>query len=771
MESERVSDLDIFEGAVHQEKVKSLYDAMIFTFSAHIISASVLGLVQWNVIEHDVILGWWILLFAVNIWRYRVSMDFKHELLPVKNISKWERSFTAGVVLNGLIWGSASIFLFPQESFAHQIFLTFVLAGMAAGAITSLSAIWKNIVIFLVLLLVPLMINLFLNGTDISVAMAAMVLLFMVLLMGMSRNFNQNIAKTLKMRYMYKDAKEKLQISEERFATIFEEAPVGIFYYSPDMQIVACNDYFTEVVRSPKKRLIGMDMNALKDMSVIPAIRAVFNGNKGKYEGKYHTRSSDIDKWILMRTAPIFGKDRGVIGGVGIVEDITEQKNAQEQIEYQLYHDALTGLPNRSLLKERLSQALSRAKRHKSKGTVLFLDLDHFKIINDSLGHHIGDELLKEVARRLSRAVGREEDTVSRLGGDEFVILFPPYKENWEKVVLGAQVVAEKIQKDLSAPFMINGHRLYTSASIGIALFPGDGEDAGTILRHADAAMYQAKSKGRGTFCFYETSMEKKSKRRLMLETDLRHAIERGELDLHYQPQIEIQTGNVVSAEVLLRWNHPTCGFIDAEEFIPVAEETYLIVVIGEWVIKKACTQLNLWEKQGITLSRISVNISSNQIYQMDFVEKVKSIISDLKVNPGFIEFELTEKTIIRNFNIAIEQITKLRELGICFAMDDFGTGYSSLSYLKKLPLDTIKIDRSFIRDMLEDQNDAALVGTILSISSQFGLKTVAQGVENTEQVEFLKQLGCDICQGYHYSPPVDVEAFELFWKKTMQQL
>jgi len=570
---------------------------------------------------------------------------------------------------------------------------------------------------------------------------------------------------------MYKDAKERLQISEERFATIFEEAPVGILYYSPDMEIVECNDCFAKVMNTSKKKLIGLDMNTLKDKSVIEVCKAVFNGDKRKYEGKFHTKISGIDKWILMRTAPILGKERGAIGGVGIIEDITQQKNTQEQIEYQLYHDTLTGLPNRILLKERLLQALTRSRRHKSKGAVLFLDLDRFKTINDSLGHHIGDELLKEVAVRLSRTVGREEDTVSRLGGDEFVIMLPPYNDDWEKVVLGAQVVAEKIQEDFSAPFEINGHRLYTSASIGIALFPGDGEDADTILKHADAAMYQAKNQGRGTFCFYQIKMEKNSKRRLMIESDLHHAIERGEFDLHYQPQIEIETGNVVSAEALLRWNHPKFGFINPDEFIPVAEENCLIVAIGEWVLKKACNQLNLWKKQGITLNRISVNISSNQIYQMDFVEKVQSIISDSKVNPDFIEFELTETTIIQNFNIAIEQITRLRELGIRFAMDDFGTGYSSLSYLKRLPLDTMKIDRSFIRDMIDDQNDAALVETILSISSQFGLKTVAQGVENIEQVEFLKQLGCDICQGYHYSPPVDAEGFELFWKKTMRHL
>ncbi len=771
MDSERVLDLDIFKDVIHQEKVKALYDAMIFTLSANIINASILGLVQWNVIDHDVILGWWGMLFAVNIWRYKVSRDFRHELFPVKNISKWERSFTAGVILTGAIWGSTSIFLFPQESFVHQVFLTFVLAGMGAGAITALSAIWKNIVIFLALLLIPLIINLFLEGTYISMAMAAMALLFMVLLMGISRNFNQSIAKTLKMRYMYKDAKERLQISEERFATIFEEALVGIFYYSPDMEIVECNDYFAKVLKAPKEKLIGMDMNTLQDKRVIPAIRAVFSGDKGEYEGEYHTKISRIDKWILMRTAPILGKDRETIGGVGIVEDMTQQKYAQDQIQYQVYHDTLTDLPNRILLKDRLSQALTRSRRHKSKGAVLFLDLDRFKTINDSLGHYIGDELLKKVAARLYKTVGREEDTVSRLGGDEFVIMLPPYNDDWEKVALGAQVVAEKIQEDLSAPFEINGHRLYTSASIGITLFPEDGGDADTILKHADAAMYQAKNQGRGTFCFYQARMEESSKRRLMLETDLRHAIERGELDLYYQPQIEIETGNVVAAEALLRWNHPKFGFIKPDEFIPVAEETYLIVAIGEWVIKKACAQLNLWKKQGITLKHISVNISPNQIYQVDFVEKVHSIISDSKVNPDFIEFELTETTIIQNFSIAIEQITRLRELGVRFAMDDFGTGYSSLSYLKRLPLDTMKIDYSFIRDMLDDPNDTALVETILSISSQFGLKTVAEGVENIEQVEFLKQLGCDICQGYHYSPPVDAEAFELFWKKTMRHL
>ncbi|MFT7824509.1 MAG: sensor domain-containing diguanylate cyclase, partial [Sulfurimonas sp.] len=476
MDSEKIVDLNMHKDSIHQEKVKTLYDAMIFILSANIINASILGMVQWSVIDHDVILGWWGMLVAVNIWRYKVSRDFRHEPSPAKNISKWERRFTAGAILAGVMWGLTSIFLFPQESFAHQAFLVFVLAGMSAGAIAALSAIWKNFVIFLGLLLIPLIITLLLDGTSLSMTMTAMVLLFMVMLVGISRNFSQSIAKTLEMRYRYQDAKERLRVSEERFATIFEEALTGIFYYNLDMEIVECNDYFAKILKAPKEKLIGMDMNTLQDKRVIPAVSAVFSGEKGEYTGEYHTKISGIDKWILMRTTPIYGKNRKIVGGVGIVEDMTQQKHAEKQIRHQAYHDMLTGLPNRILLTDRLSQALARARRSKGKGAVLFLDLDHFKTINDSLGHDIGDELLRQVVVRLSGTVRRGEDTVSRFGGDEFVILLSPGNhDEWEKAAFGAQVVAKKIQEELSVLFEISGHRLYTSASIGIALFPEDG--------------------------------------------------------------------------------------------------------------------------------------------------------------------------------------------------------------------------------------------------------------------------------------------------------
>lgn len=445
----------------------------------------------------------------------------------------------------------------------------------------------------------------------------------------------------------------------------------------------------------------------------------------------------------------------------GTLRDITERKQAEARIEYLAYFDALTELPNRRLLLDRLEQNISRARRHCHFGAMLFLDLDRFKNINDSLGHPIGDALLKEVSKRLTVDL-RTEDTVSRLGGDEFVMLLSDLGTDPINAAAVAQQKAEAIQDRLAQKYQISEHVLHVTPSIGVAMFPSgeEGNETGTdILRYADTAMYRAKDDGRDTIRFFLPSMQAAADARLAIEKELRYAMEKNELSLYFQPQVD-QTGNIVGAETLIRWQHPEKGFISPVSFIPVAEATGLILPIGNWVLLNACKYLKSWEDAGLPLEHLAVNVSPRQFRQPDFVQQVHSILEETGANPSTLGLELTEGMVIDNVIDTIEKMQALKQMGIELSIDDFGTGYSSLAYLKKMPLDILKIDQSFVRDIATDASDAAIVDTIISMANHLDLRVIAEGVETDLELAFLAGKGCKIYQGYHFSRPVPDDQF-----------
>ena len=445
---------------------------------------------------------------------------------------------------------------------------------------------------------------------------------------------------------------------------------------------------------------------------------------------------------------------------LALCRDITESKKAERQIRLLAHFDSLTGLPNRVLLTDRCNLALSAAQRNGTPLALMFLDLDHFKHVNDSLGHRVGDELLIILAGRLKGAV-RERDTVSRLGGDEFILVLP------ETDAKGAAHVAEKLLQSALLAFEIEPHELTVTPSIGIALFPGDGCDFDTLSRCADAAMYRAKQDGRNAFRFFTSEMQARSERTLTLENALRRALERDQLRLHYQPQMSLATGTVVGAEALLRWNHPELGQVSPAEFIPVAEGCGLILPIGEWVLRTAIQQLKAWMDAGMPPMTISVNLSSVQFRHADLPELVSTILDEARLPPHLLELELTEGVPMADPLGAIAVMNNLHERGVRMSIDDFGTGYSSLSYLKKFQIYKIKIDQSFVRDITEDEDDRAIVGAIISMASSLGMQTIAEGVETAGQLEFLKAKGCTEVQGYFFSRPLPAQQFELFMQEN----
>jgi diguanylate cyclase (GGDEF)-like protein/PAS domain S-box-containing protein len=443
-----------------------------------------------------------------------------------------------------------------------------------------------------------------------------------------------------------------------------------------------------------------------------------------------------------------------------VVEDVTELKAQAAHIEQLAFYDLLTGLPNRSLLRDRLQQALIHSTRYKNHGAILFIDLDNFKALNDTKGHNIGDLLLIEVAKRLQGCV-RSSDTVARLGGDEFVVVLDNLNEDTRQAVAQVQDIGEKVLASLDQPFNLQGFESYSSASIGISLFRGNEIGMDDLFRHADAAMYQAKDSGRNTLRFFDPDMQASLEARAILEADLRHALSQQQFNLFFQIQVNA-ANDPIGAEALLRWLHPDRGLVSPLQFIPLAEDTGLILPIGQWVLETACAQIKAWEANPLTCKlQLAVNVSARQFHQPNFVEQVREVLKSTGADPARLKLELTESVVLDNINNTVAKMHELKEIGVRFSMDDFGTGYSSLSYLTQLPFDQLKIDQSFVRNIGIKPTDTVIVQTIIAMGNSLGMQVIAEGVENKEQRDFLECNGCHAYQGYLFNKPVPIEEFE----------
>ena len=442
-----------------------------------------------------------------------------------------------------------------------------------------------------------------------------------------------------------------------------------------------------------------------------------------------------------------------IVGASGIVRDITAQRHTEKQAQFLAYYDALTELPNRALLQDRLSKALASARRQKDKVALLLLDLDRFNVINNSLGRSVGDLLLQQVAERLKRFV-RDQDTVSRLGGDAFVIVLSSVKD-----IAGAAIAAKRFMDAMTADFVVHGHSLSMSCSIGISIFPEHGADGDTLIKNADAAMHIARDNGGDIFRFFTEEMNVQAQEQLTLQTSLRLALGRNELFLMYQPQMDIGTGRITGLEALIRWQHPGLGLVPPDKFIPIAENSGLIISIGEWVLRTACAQARKWQDEGISAVSVAVNVSAVQFRQRDFCKLIRGVLHDTGLAPQYLELELTESLLLANADVTLSVLQELKDMGLALVIDDFGTGYSSFNYLRQFPVSKLKIDRSFINDVAVNPDDAAIAAAIISMARSLNLKVIAEGVENEEQMSFLRTHQCNEIQGYYFSKPLTVYA------------
>ncbi len=558
-----------------------------------------------------------------------------------------------------------------------------------------------------------------------------------------------------------RQAEDDLRETERRYRSIFENATEGIFQTSPDGGYLAANPALARIYGYATPAELIADLSDIRQqLYVDPERRREFErlmreyGYARNFESPVYRRDGAVI-WISENARAV----RDAFGRVqfyeGTVVEITERKRYQEELEYQAGHDSLTGLPNRALLVDRLAQTLHAARREQRVVAVVFVDLDHFKLINDSLGHHVGDRLLLDMSVRL-RACLRGEDTVARHGGDEFVLILADQPDE-----AGITVILRRLLESISQPWAAEHGEYSISCSIGVSLFPRDGESAEKLLKCADAAMYKAKDIGRNTFHFFTPELDAAVSDRLQVANHLRRALERGEFVLHYQPRIDIATGAIVGAEALIRWNRPEMGMTPPGKFIPVAEETGLIVPIGAWALREACAQNQIWQASGLPPIVISVNLSPIQFRRAGLVRQVADTLAETGLAGRWLELELTESFIMQDAERINTAMGELKALGVEIAVDDFGTGYSSLSYLKRFPVDRLKIDKSFVQDVTQDPDDAAIARAIINLGHSLNLRVVAEGVETPEQMDFMRLHGCDEIQGYLFSRPLDAAAFE----------
>ncbi|MET0091028.1 MAG: EAL domain-containing protein [Candidatus Thiodiazotropha sp.] len=632
-----------FEANLKRRQIELAYAGLPAALAAIMINATIITIAQWQVIRTDILVFWYLSMLLLTLYRLIGYRSLHHQKPNLQQLTTWGHRAITNSLMSGFIWGSAAFLLVPLDHQVHQTIIIATLIGMAAGGVITQASLLPASIGFLLLVLVPLVIRLFMLGGSANIGLGIMTSLFIVIMATGAVRIHRNLTQSLELEL--------------------------------------------------------------------------------------------------------------------------RQQHSRRIIEHLAYHDALTNLPNRRLLIERLSKDIVRSKHHKHHGALLFLDLDNFKNINDSLGHQQGDELLKQMAHRLNRCL-RDEDTAVRLGGDEFVLLMPELADSQEIAVEVAMNMAREVQKNLGQSFSLNGEEIHMAASIGVALFPTHGDNADDLLKRADYAMYQAKAIGRNTISLYRNDMQEQANLLMSQEQGLRNALKNCSLVLQYQPLVTT-SGILVGAEALVRWRHPEKGLIAPDEFIQLAEQSGLIIQLGQQVLEQVCQHINELFTSGLTRNsfRISINVSPLQFASRDFVSETLSTVTKYAIDPTRLILEVTENVLLQDIRKTVSKLDQLRRVGFTIAIDDFGTGHSSLAYLKQLPIDTIKIDRILVKDITREETDAVIVEGTIRIAKKLGINVVAEGVEDQRTLERLAEFQCDIIQGDLIAKPMDIEVFRDYLK------
>ena len=697
---------------------------------------------------------WWLsILMLTLVARTALAWSYRNKREVLAGPRNWLRSVRITTLLTAACWGAAGIIFYPTGNETLQFFTLLVLAGVAAGAIGTLNPDYPAYRNYVILVLLPIGLTKTSQGIQPHLVIGVLTLVMMIYLLRAGKNTAKSIAESLRLHHvnaalveqLAKDKDRLMSEAETMMGTVLSCAPIALWAIDKDAVVTYMNG--NRLGEQTGLRLPRTGDNLLKAFSehaqVVYETQRALDGETFVAEIDMFGHSYEV------HYSPHFDENGMQQGAIGVAIDISERKRHEQELSRRAHYDELTGLPNRNLIMSQIGHAFEHARRHYEHIALLFIDLDNFKSVNDTLGHDAGDQLLRRAAKRL-RSTLREADIAARLSGDEFLIV----SENLQRPQ-DAEIVAHRIVDLFKKPFVIGRQEHYVTSSVGIAVYPQDGETQVKLLQNADTAMYCAKTRGKNNYCFFTAKMQANAEKHLEIETELRRALNRGEMHLVYQPKVDTRSHHVIGAEALLRWTSAKLGEVSPADFIPVAESTGLMPEIGEWVLREACREAAQWPILAGQPVQVAVNVSSHQFRDQGFLSKIEKALADTGLPASQLELEITEGVLVQDAPETHTLFKELDNIGVTLSLDDFGTGYSSLSYLKRFPMRVLKIDRSFVKDLGRDHYDDSLVDAIIAMAHSLQLDIVAEGVETAEQLLYLQQRSVDMVQGYYFSPGV----------------
>lgn len=750
------------EQKVFSDKLHTLYSSNKISTAATLTVAVLYVMMQLPVHGKIPLLLWLSLLAVIYACRFVLTRSFFRQTQADETLFSWLQRFRVAVTVTGLTLGSTVIFFYPSDDVPLQMFTVLMLAGLAAGGLTVLVADLVTFTAYVCSLLLPVVVTMLCTGEKFYLITGLLVFIYLLIIIRASRRLNDIVSSSLTLRYenlalLQNIEKEKNQLSN-RLGRIFNDS-------SNELYIAEADSLRYLQVNKGALQNLGYSREELYDMTIFDVIVDLDEQKLRALCDPLQSGSRDVSTYKTLHrrkdgsTYPAelcfqFSTQEDPAVFVVTALDITDRDEAERKLIHQANYDQLTNLPNRYHMLSRVDRAFARARRRQTRVALIFMDLDNFKDINDTLGHAIGDKLLTMVAERIS-SVLREVDTPARLGGDEFLIML-------EDLDVGeqAEIVIHKLNRQLKEPFIVDSHEIYTKASMGVSMYPDNGESVDLLMQYADAAMYHAKQDDSCNYRFFSPELRASINEQLAIESQLRHAIKNNELSVVYQAKIDTFSGRVVGAEALLRWHNAELGAVPPNVFVPVAEKYGLIEDIGSWVLQHACEEAVTWKDLSVGSLHLAVNISPQQFRSRDFLGVVDRVLAQTEIPTEILEFEITENLLMQDTKEPLEILTELRRKNIILSLDDFGTGYSSLRYLKQFPIQVLKIDRSFVRDMMENQYNRSLVDAIIAMAKSLELSLVAEGVETEEQLAYLRKHKVETIQGYLFSPPISAEEF-----------
>ncbi len=765
MEQQTNENTAAFENRFAYDTLTFYYLSLPQMLVGQILGAFLLSAMQLGIVDTSAIGIWLLLNIVMFLYRSYHYLLFRKtpESEKLHSVMLWLDRYYTNVLLSGIVWGCAALLLFPDGDMMHQMVLMLFLFAVGFSSMGVLATKNDLLLTYVLVMYGPLIWKLFAVEGSIYDTIGFAVMSLVLLMMLVANYYGRMILSGLKNRQDFIDIKTSHEKLKERFFSLFDRAPVGIYYYNEALVVEDANSQFVQMNRlDGKVSILGYPLSQyIDDNRIIQAHEYVYNGKTGHYRGPFKIGDmNEKDLFVELSTVPMFNSSGEIAGGIAIVNDITSEIAAQEKMLRSAYYDVLTNIPNRTLLMDKLSNLIAAKKRTKNVGALLFLDIDNFKKINTTFGHDTGDKALKQAVHMLEEVTGTHE-MLARVSGDKFVILIANAGMDEVEAKQRTEQYVTTLQEHFMQPIRIAGRTCHLGVSIGAVLFSETKATAFDLLKRAETAMYEAKRTARGSLCFYRDSMSVEVASQLMLENDIRRAMKEDEFEMYYQPQLDVKTNSIIGAEALIRWNHPEKGLVLPDTFIPLAEESGIIIQLEAWIFERIFKDVKrLYERNDMFgLDHISINVSTVHFLEPHFVEKLMLLVRKYDVDPQWFELEITESGIIRNIEDAVRKIKELKAFGFRFSIDDFGTGYSSLSHLKELPVDVIKIDQSFVRNMSED--DEMIVEAVVAIGQKFQLGIVAEGVETQDTLQYLKAIHCDAYQGYYAHTPIDLASFK----------